>query len=160
MGFTGVGVYELRPFQAPDLNANSWGGLLEAGAEIKTHQRAAPSPEYANAKWQLALVAGSGENAEYLIINVLTGYFITATGDNTVVSTPQISPTDPTARWTIKSIPTKGAYETYDVYTITSKVASRGQLSVKGSANVRATEIIAEPKKDADNQKWYFEPQQ
>lgn len=33
-----------------------------------------------NAKWQVALVAGSGTSAEYLLIDVRSGYFLTATG--------------------------------------------------------------------------------
>ncbi|KAI3317902.1 carbohydrate-binding module family 13 protein [Xylariaceae sp. AK1471] len=154
MGFTGAGTYDIWAFQAPNLSLNSWGGNLEPGAVIKTHQRSTPPTE--NAKWQVALVAGSGDSAEYLIINSLTGYFITATGDNTIVSTPRISPNDPSARWTIKSMRTGQ----YDVYTITSKVSSRGQLTVKDSSNQQGADVLSAPKQDADNQKWYFEPQQ
>ncbi|RYP06502.1 hypothetical protein DL765_009469 [Monosporascus sp. GIB2] len=58
-----------------------------------------------NAIWQLALVAGSCDNAEYLIINVRTGYFLTSTADKTIASTPQISPADPTCHWTINLYP-------------------------------------------------------
>ncbi|KAK9796910.1 putative chain agglutinin ssa protein [Seiridium cardinale] len=148
MGFTGAGVYEIVPYQAPKLNLNSWEGLMTAGAVVRGNS---PSD---NAKWQLALVAGSGDSAEYLIINVRTGYFLTATGDNKIASTPQISPTDKTAHWTIHSTRTNG----YDVYTITSKVASRGQLTVKDFSTQSGADILSATKQDADNQKWYFEP--
>ncbi|KAK9781685.1 putative Ricin B lectin domain-containing protein [Seiridium cardinale] len=129
MGFTGAGVYEIVPYRDPSDNA----------------------------KWQLALVAGSGDSAEYLIINVRTGYFLTATGDNKIASTPQISPTDKTAHWTIHSTRTNG----YDVYTllilgyhsITSKVASRGQLTVKDFSTQSGADILSATKQDADNQK-------
>lgn len=36
MGFTGPGIYEIVPFLAPDLTANSWGGKVEAGAVVRT----------------------------------------------------------------------------------------------------------------------------
>ena len=36
MGFTGTGVYEIVPYQAPTLSMNSWGGGMEAGAPVKT----------------------------------------------------------------------------------------------------------------------------
>ncbi|QSZ34012.1 hypothetical protein DSL72_005592 [Monilinia vaccinii-corymbosi] len=154
MGFIGVGTYEMRPYQAPDLNLNAWEGLLKPGAEVKTYPRG--DAVSSNAKWQVAHVAGTGDSAEYLIINVRSGYFLTATKDNSIASTPQISPADDTARWFIKSTPTNG----YPVFTITNKVASRGQLSVKDSSNKSGADILSATKHDADNQKWYFEPQQ
>lgn len=36
MGFTGAGVYEIVPYQAPKLNLNSWEGKMAAGAVVKT----------------------------------------------------------------------------------------------------------------------------
>lgn len=42
--------------------------------------RAAPAAEQTNALWQVAHVSGSGASAEYLLINSMTGYFMTATG--------------------------------------------------------------------------------
>ncbi|RYP37892.1 hypothetical protein DL767_002764 [Monosporascus sp. MG133] len=151
MGFDGPGVYEIVPYQAPSLDMNSWEGLMKAGAVVRTYSR--DKPPSTNALWQLALVAGSGDSAEYLIINVRTGYFLTATADNAIVSTPQISPTDPTCRWTIKSTPTKG----YDVYTINNKVSSRGQLSVKDYSTQSGADILSSPTADTDNCKWYFD---
>ncbi|KAI8950712.1 ricin B lectin domain-containing protein [Xylaria longipes] len=152
MGFTGPGLYEIVPFQAPDLSANSWGGKMESGAVIRTHPRNRSNPT-TNALWQLALVAGSEDSAEYLIINDLTGYFLTATDDSNIVSTPQISPVDPTTHWTIKSSPTGG----YDVFTITNKVESRGQLSVKDSSAELGADILSSPISTSDNTKWYFD---
>ncbi|KAH6654653.1 hypothetical protein BKA67DRAFT_535963 [Truncatella angustata] len=152
MGFTGAGVYEIVPYQAPKLNANSWGGGLNVGQDVRTYERGSSPTD--NAKWQLALVAGSGDDAEYLIINVLTGYFITATGEFPSYTLQFISPTDPTARWTIKSSSANG----YDVYTITSKVSSRGQLTVKDFSTQSGADILSATKKDQDNQRWYFEP--
>ncbi|KAG4035475.1 hypothetical protein MFRU_001g02440 [Monilinia fructicola] len=153
MGFTGVGIYEIRPFQAPDLNLNAWEGQLEPGAVVRTYTRG--DKISSNAQWQLAHVAGSGDSAEYLIINNRSGFFLTGTNDNTIASTPQISPADPTAHWIIKSAKTGQ----YDVYTINNKVSSRGQLSVKGSANQSGADIQSATTSNADNQKWYFEPQ-
>ncbi|KAI0437778.1 ricin B lectin domain-containing protein [Xylaria telfairii] len=152
MGFTGPGVYEIVPYQAPNLSANSWGGRLEAGAVVRTYPRDRSNPS-SNAVWQVALVAGSGDTAEYLIINARTGYFLTATADSTITSTPQISPTDPTTHWTIKSSPTAG----YDVFTINSKVKSRGQLNVSGSSTQSGADILAWPITNTDNTKWYFD---
>ncbi|ESZ98659.1 hypothetical protein SBOR_0897 [Sclerotinia borealis F-4128] len=151
MVFNGPGIYEIVPYQAPTLNLNAWDGLLAAGAVVRTYARGNTPSD--NAKWQMALVAGSGESAEYLIINVRSGYFLTATGDNAIVSTPQISPAEAAARWTIKSTPTNG----YEVFTITNKVSSRGQLSVKDFSTQSGTDVLAASKKDADNQKWYFD---
>ncbi|KAI3316915.1 ricin B lectin domain-containing protein [Xylariaceae sp. AK1471] len=150
MGFSGPGVYEIVPYQAPTLNANSWDGKMPPGAVVKTYTRDKSNPS-TNALWYLALVAGSGDT--YLIINVRTGYFLTATADSTIVSTPQISPTDPTTHWTIKSTPTNG----YDVFTINNKVASRGQLNVSGSSSQSGAEILAWPIENGDNSKWYFD---
>ncbi|KAK9421339.1 putative Ricin B lectin domain-containing protein [Seiridium unicorne] len=155
MGFTGAGVYEIVPYRSlltqvcyrgTKAQPQLLGGLDDCWCS-------GPSPSD-NAKWQLALVAGSGDSAEYLIINVRTGYFLTATGDNKIASTPQISPTDKTAHWTIHSTRTNG----YDVYTITSKVASRGQLTVKDFSTQSGADILSATKQDADNQKWYFDP--
>ncbi|KAI0465862.1 ricin B lectin domain-containing protein [Xylaria cf. heliscus] len=152
MGFTGPGVYEIVPFQAPDLSANSWEGGLAPGAVVRTYPRDRSNPS-TNTLWQVALVAGSGESAEYLIINVRSGYFLTATADSTITSTPQISPTDPTTHWTIKSARTGG----YDVFTINNKVQSRGQLNVSGSSTKSGADILAWPISTSDNVKWYFD---
>ncbi|RYP11226.1 hypothetical protein DL764_000182 [Monosporascus ibericus] len=151
MGFEGPGVYEIVPYQAPTLNMNSWEGRMEPGALVRTYPRGDTPSE--NAIWQLALVSGSGDCAEYLIINVRTGYFLTATADDTIVSTPQISPTDPTCHWSIKSSRTNG----YDVYTINSKVSSRGQLSVNDFSVQSGADILSSPTANADNCKWYFD---
>jgi hypothetical protein len=45
-------------------------------------ERGDKSHPSSNTLWQVALVAdaGTGENAQYLIINVRSGYFLTATG--------------------------------------------------------------------------------
>ncbi|KAI1756054.1 ricin B lectin domain-containing protein [Xylaria castorea] len=152
MGFTGPGLYEMVPFQAPDLSANSWGGGMESGAVVRTFSRDRSNPS-TNALWQVALVAGSGDSAEYLIINARTGYFLTATTDSKITSTPQISPTDPTTHWTIKSSPTGG----YDVFTVDNKVKSRGQLNVSGSSGSSGADILAWPVSNTDNTKWYFD---
>ncbi|KAI0452152.1 hypothetical protein F5B21DRAFT_354848 [Xylaria acuta] len=152
MGFTGPGLYEIVPFQAPELSANSWGGGMESGAVVRTYPRDRSNPS-SNTVWQVALVAGSGESAEYLILGARNGYPITATADETIVSTPQISPADSTTHWTIKSRPTGG----YDVFTINSTVESRGQLSVKGASSESGTDIMAWPTGNTDNQKWYFD---
>ncbi|KAI1258222.1 hypothetical protein MGN70_001271 [Eutypa lata] len=152
MGFSGPGIYEIVPYQAPNLSMNAWDGLMQAGAEVKTYNRNRDDPS-TNALWQLALVSGSGDSSEYLIINVRTGFFLTATSDKKVTTTPQISPTDPSCHWTIKSMPANG----YDVYTVNNKVSSRGQLNVTGSSNKSGTEIIAWPIENTDNTKWYFE---
>nr|BAN00004.1 Gal/GalNAc specific lectin [Ciborinia camelliae] len=149
MVFTGCGTYEIVPYQAPSLNTNSWEGLLTPGAEVRTYARG--SPPSTNAIWQLALVAGSGDAAEYLIINDRSGFFLTATKDNSIVSTPQVSPTEPGARWTIRSTPTNG----YQVFTITNKV--HGQLTVKDFSTQSGADILSATKQDADNQKWYFD---
>ncbi|KAI2618963.1 ricin B lectin domain-containing protein [Hypomontagnella submonticulosa] len=154
MGFTGPGVYEIVPYQAPKLSANSWEGKMEPGAVIRTYPRGDTKSPSSNAVWQLAHVAGSGANAEYLIINLRTGYFLTATDDKTIVSTPQISPNDPSTHWIIKSTPTNG----YDVYTINSKITSRGQLNVKGSSSQSGADILSWPIENGDNSKWYFDP--
>ncbi|KAI3336887.1 sclerotinia Sclerotiorum agglutinin Ssa in complex with Gal-Beta1,3-Galnac [Xylariaceae sp. AK1471] len=153
MGFTGPGVYEIVPFQAPELSANSWGGGKEPGAEVRTFTRDRINPTK-NTLWQVALVAGSGDTAEYLIINVNSGYFLTATADQTITSTPQIAPNDPTCHWTIKSAPTNG----YDVFLINNQVTSRGQLNVEGSSTKSGTPILAWPIENGDNSKWYFDP--
>ncbi|TGJ80746.1 hypothetical protein E0Z10_g7999 [Xylaria hypoxylon] len=152
MVFSGPGVYEIVPFQAPELSANSWGGGLAAGAPIRTYARDSSNPS-TNALWQVALVASSGASAEYLIINVRTGYFITATTDSAIASTPQASPTDPTTHWTIKPSTTNG----YEVFTINNKVQSRGQLNVAGSSSESGADILASPISNTDNTKWYFE---
>ncbi|KAI1735488.1 ricin B lectin domain-containing protein [Xylaria scruposa] len=152
MGFTGPGLYEIVPFQAPDLSANSWGGGMQSGALVRTYARDRSDPQ-TNALWQIALVAGSGESAEYLIINDRTGYFLTATGDSEVTSTPQISPADPTTHWTIKPSPTNG----YDTFTINNKVESRGQLNVSGASSSSGADILAWPITNNDNTKWYFD---
>ncbi|KAI0549959.1 hypothetical protein F4679DRAFT_544336 [Xylaria curta] len=152
MGFSGPGLYEIVPYQAPDLSANSWGGGMEPGAVVRTFPRDRSKPS-TNAIWQIALVAGSGDSAEYLIINQRTGYFLTATGDNKITSTPQISPADPATHWTIKSAPTNG----YDVFTINNKVPSRGQLNVSGSSTTSGADILSLPVSNADNTKWYFD---
>ncbi|KAI8630478.1 ricin B lectin domain-containing protein [Xylariaceae sp. FL1651] len=153
MGFTGPGIYEIVPYQAPTLSANSWGGKMEPGAVVRTYPRDRSNPS-TNALWQMALVSGSGDSAKYLIINVRTGYFLTATADQTITSTPQISPGDATAHWTIKSTPTNG----YDVFTINNEVKSRGQLNVSGSSSQSGADILAWPIEDGDNSKWYFDP--
>ncbi|KAI0398157.1 ricin B lectin domain-containing protein [Xylariaceae sp. FL0594] len=152
MGFTGPGVYEIVPYQAPNLSANSWEGQMAAGAVVKTYPRDRSNPS-TNTLWYVALVAGSGSSAEYLIINVRTGYFLTATADNTIVSTPQISPTDPTTHWTITSSPSNG----YDTFTINNKVRSRGQLNVSGSSTQSGADILSWPIENGDNSKWYFD---
>ncbi|CAJ2512450.1 Uu.00g054650.m01.CDS01 [Anthostomella pinea] len=153
MGFNNPGVYEIRPYQAPGLSANSWVGGLEAGAVVKTYARSSPPTD--NALWQVALVAGSGSSAEYLIINVHSGYFLTATADGTVTSTPQISPRDASCHWTITSTPTHG----YDVYKVNNKVSSRGPLNVAGSSLDAGADIgVYGNPGDGDNCKWYFEP--
>jgi len=152
MVFNGPGVYEIVPYQAPTLNLNSWDGKLEPGAVVKTYPRGSTPSD--NALWQLALVYGSGESAEYLIINVRSGFFLTATKDNYIASTPQISPTKNEARWIIKKTPTHG----YEVYTITNKVPSRGELTVKDFSTQSGADVPAATEKDGDNQKWYFDP--
>ncbi|KAI5921218.1 ricin B lectin domain-containing protein [Camillea tinctor] len=155
MGFRGPGIYEILPLQAPTLSANSWGGGMEPGAVVKTYPRGDSSKDPdTNALWQLALVSGTGESAEYLIINIRTGYFITATADKTITSTPQISPKDPSCHWTIKSTPTDG----YDVYTINNKIHSRGQLNVRYGSTSPGADILSWPIENGDNSKWYFDP--
>ncbi|KAF5876321.1 putative chain agglutinin ssa protein [Botrytis fragariae] len=151
MVFNGVGTYEIVPYQAPTLNLNAWDGLLTPGAVVRTYARGDTPSD--NAKWQVALVAGSGDSAEYLIINVRSGFFLTATGDNKIASTPQISPTDQSARWTIKASTTNG----YQVFTINSKISSRGQLSVKDFSTQSGADILSATSKNGDNQKWYFD---
>ncbi|KAI0134347.1 sclerotinia Sclerotiorum agglutinin Ssa in complex with Gal-Beta1,3-Galnac [Xylariales sp. AK1849] len=153
MGFKGPGVYEISSYQAPTLTANAWDGKMAAGAVIKTYDRGDKTNPSTNALWQLALVAGTGDNAVYLIINVRTGYFLTVTASETIVSTPQISPTDESAHWTIKSTPSNG----YDVYTINSKISSRGQLTVKDSSTKSGADILASVSNDSDNAKWYLD---
>ncbi|KAI1845370.1 hypothetical protein JX265_005232 [Neoarthrinium moseri] len=154
MGFSGPGVYAIVPYQAPGLSMNSWGGHKEAGAVVRTYDRGDRDRPTPNTLWQVAQVAGSGDNAEYLIINVLTGYFLTATGDKTITSTPQISPSDASCRWFIKSSRTNG----YDVFVINNKLNGRGQLNVRGSATQSGTDIISYPIENTDNTKWYFDP--
>ncbi|KAF7863230.1 hypothetical protein EAF04_007312 [Stromatinia cepivora] len=151
MGFQGCGTYEIVPYQAPSLNLNAWEGKLEPGAVVRTYTRGDTPSD--NAKWQVALVAGSGDSAEYLIINVRSGYFLTATQENHVVSTPQISPTDPSARWTIKAATT----HQYEVFTINNKVPGRGQLTVKDFSTHSGADVLSASAQTADNQKWYFD---
>ncbi|APA05413.1 predicted protein [Sclerotinia sclerotiorum 1980 UF-70] len=151
MGFKGVGTYEIVPYQAPSLNLNAWEGKLEPGAVVRTYTRGDKPSD--NAKWQVALVAGSGDSAEYLIINVHSGYFLTATKENHIVSTPQISPTDPSARWTIKPATT----HQYEVFTINNKVSELGQLTVKDYSTHSGADVLSASAKTADNQKWYFD---
>ncbi|KAI1338679.1 hypothetical protein F5Y15DRAFT_386610 [Xylariaceae sp. FL0016] len=154
MPFTGPGLYEIIPYQAPQLSANSWEGLMKAGAVVKTYPRGDKTNPSTNALWQLALVAGSGDTAEYLIINARTGYFLTATADKTITSTPQGSPTDPCCRWYITSSPANG----YETFLVKNKVQSRGQLNVKGSSNQPGADILSWPIEDYDNSRWYFDP--
>ncbi|KAI3339477.1 ricin B lectin domain-containing protein [Ustulina deusta] len=149
MPFTGPGLYEIVPFRAQGLTASAWDGLLDAGALVRLSTRT-PSDPATNSVWEVALASGEGESAEYLILNALTGYPITATADRTTTSTPQISPADPTTRWTIESIGS-------DVFTINNKVASRGQFSVKGGDYQSGVDIMAWVTGNTDNQKWYFE---
>ncbi|KAI9645398.1 hypothetical protein NHQ30_006136 [Ciborinia camelliae] len=132
MVFTGCGTYEIVPFQAPTLNANSWEGKTTPGAD-------------------LALISGSGDTAKYLIINCRSGFFLTATNNNTIVSTPQVPPTEPGAHWTIKSATTSG----YEVFTINNEMY--GQLTVKDFSAESGADILSATKQDADNQKWYFD---
>jgi hypothetical protein len=153
MGFKGPGIYEIVPYQAPTLSANSWGGDVTPGAVVRTYPRDSAKPTD-NTLWYVALAAGSGASAEYFIINVHSGFFLTATADKTIVSTPQISPRDPTTHWTITSSTTNG----YDVFTINSKVSSRGQLTVKDSSSSSGADILASPVANTDNTKWYFDP--
>ncbi|CAJ2502925.1 Uu.00g103190.m01.CDS01 [Anthostomella pinea] len=153
MGFTGPGVYEIVPYQAPTLSANSWEGLMSSGAVVKTYTRDRTNPS-TNTLWQLALVDGPWVEPVYLIINVRTGYFLTATADNTITSTPQVSPSDPSCQWIMKSAPTNG----YDTFTINSKIASRGQLNVKGSSTSSGADILSWPIENGDNSKWYLDP--
>ncbi|KAI0185876.1 ricin B lectin domain-containing protein [Xylaria flabelliformis] len=152
MGFTGHGLYEIVPFQAPDLSASAWEGKMEPGALVRTYARDRSNPS-TNTLWRITLVSGSGDSAEYLILNDRTGYPLTATADSAVTSTPQISPSDPTTHWTIKSSPVSG----YEVYTINNKVESRGQLNVSGASSSSGADILAWPITNKDNTKWYFD---
>ncbi|KAI1197411.1 sclerotinia Sclerotiorum agglutinin Ssa in complex with Gal-Beta1,3-Galnac [Nemania serpens] len=153
MGFTGPGIYEIVPYGGPDLSANAWGGRMEPGAVVRIHTRDRSNPGL-NTLWQVALVSEPGKDAEYLIINVLTGYFLTATANQAVTSTPQISPKDDTARWSIISSPTSG----WDTFTVNNKVKARGQLNVSGNTYQSGTDILAYPISNTDNTKWYFDP--
>ncbi|KAI1810155.1 hypothetical protein GGS20DRAFT_568727 [Poronia punctata] len=153
MGFTGPGLYEIVPYQAPDLSASSWEGLMSAGAPVKTYGRGDRSNPSTNSLWYVALASGSGSSAEYLIINARNGYFLTATADRHVTSTPQISPTDKTSHWKITSNPSNG----YDTFTVDNAVKSRGQLNVSGSSSKSGTDILSWPIENGDNSKWYFD---
>ncbi|KAI0398640.1 ricin B lectin domain-containing protein [Xylaria palmicola] len=149
MPFQGPGVYEIVPIQAKEMFANSWGGDLKAGAQVKLYPRDSSDP-HKNSIWQFALVGGFSDASEYLIINVLTGYFLTATAEGTAVSTPQISPTDPTARWRI----TTGLPPFRDIFTINCALESRGQLNTNNGAMDKGTEIIAYGLTGQDSAKW------
>ncbi|KAI0398158.1 hypothetical protein F5Y17DRAFT_216331 [Xylariaceae sp. FL0594] len=152
MPIPGPGVYEIVPYQAPELTMNAWDGKMDPGALVRTYTRDRANPS-TNSLWYLALVAGSGDTAEYLIINVRTGYFLTATADNTIVSTPQISPADASAHRTLKYAPSRN----YTLFTINSKISSRDQLTVKGASTESGADILAAPASDKDNTRWYFD---
>jgi hypothetical protein len=153
MSFPGPGLYEIIPYQAPKLSLNSWNGLLEAGAQVKTFARDNPPTPTSNAVWQISAASGSGPNTQYLITNGRTGYPITATAPNTIVSTPQISPSSLSARWIITPAFTNG----YQVYTINCVETTLGQLNVAGSGVVPGTDILAWPISNTDNTKFYFD---
>ncbi|KAH6667980.1 sclerotinia Sclerotiorum agglutinin Ssa in complex with Gal-Beta1,3-Galnac [Halenospora varia] len=154
MVFSGPGIYEIVSYQAPTLSLNSWGGSTNPGEVVKINGRSKPPPPNGNAVWQVALASGSGDTAQYLIINAHSGYFLTATAASTIVSSQQKSPSDPSVRWTIKAATTNG----YQVYTINSVSPSLGQLNVKGSGQAAGTEVLAYPIENGDNTKFYFDP--
>ncbi|KAF4625051.1 hypothetical protein G7Y89_g13118 [Cudoniella acicularis] len=154
MVFSGPGLYEIVLYQAPTLSLNSWGGTLNPGEVVKADTRSNPPPANGNAVWQIAAASGTGASTQYLIINAHSGYFLTATTANTIVSSQQRSPSDKSALWTITPATTNG----YQVYTINSVTPALGQLNVDGSRNTVGTPILAWPTSTTDNTKFYFDP--
>ncbi|KAH8665030.1 sclerotinia Sclerotiorum agglutinin Ssa in complex with Gal-Beta1,3-Galnac [Tricladium varicosporioides] len=154
MVFSGPGLYEIVSYQAPTLSLNSWGGSTNPGEVVKINGRAKPPPPTGNAVWQVALASGSGDTAQYLIINAHSGYFLTATSAGTIVSSQQKPPSDQSARWTIKAATTNN----YQVYTINCVSSAMGQLNIKGGGLVYGTDVLAYPIENGDNTKFYFDP--
>ncbi|KZP11208.1 hypothetical protein FIBSPDRAFT_837728 [Athelia psychrophila] len=151
MPFNGPGIYEIVPYQAPTLNLNSINGSLTSGEVIRTWTRGSPPSD--NAVWQVAIAKGSGDDAEYLIINNRSGYYLTAAGEGTNVLSQQTSPSNPSARWKIHKAFRNG----YDVWTINS-VAGPLQLNVDGSGLTSGTNVIAWKIENGDNTTYYFDP--
>ncbi|KAI1171047.1 hypothetical protein F4777DRAFT_566757 [Nemania sp. FL0916] len=150
MPFSGPGVYSIVSYQGPNYNANSWGGGPQVGQQVRLF---AKNPLTDNAKWQVALAKGTGDNAEYLIINLANGAYLTATGKNTITSCQDKLPTDPEVRWTLKYYKKQ---DKYDVYTVTS-VSGNGQLNCEGSGATQGTNILSWQIENGDNTMWYFE---
>ncbi|KAI1198106.1 hypothetical protein F5X97DRAFT_323890 [Nemania serpens] len=150
MPFSGPGIYSIVSYQGPDNNANSWGGGTTLGQEVKLHPK---EPLTSNAKWQVALASGSGDSAQYFIINLANGGYLTATEKNKPTTCQFKLPTDPTVRWTLKHYKKQNQY---DVYTVTS-VAGNGQLRPQGGETSRGTSILSYETESDDTCMWYFE---
>jgi len=153
MVWKGPGLYEIIPYQVPTLSINSWGGGTDPGEPVKLYARSKPPTKTDNSVWEVALVSGSGDSAQYIIINARSGYFLTATAEDKVTSVEHKSPSDPSVLWTIKEAFTNG----YQVYNINSVNSSLGQLNIRGSGNTSGTEVIAYPISSTDNTKFYFD---
>ncbi|GAP92455.1 putative agglutinin ssa-like protein [Rosellinia necatrix] len=150
MVFNGAGIYSIVSYQGPDNNINSWGGGTTLGQPVKLYPK---NPLTSNAKWQVALINGSGESAQYLIINLANGGYLTATGKNQVTSCQFKLPTDPTVRWTIKHYKKQ---DRYDVYTVNS-VSANGQLNAEASGTAVGTNVLSWQIENGDNTMWYFD---
>ncbi|KAJ8132649.1 hypothetical protein O1611_g967 [Lasiodiplodia mahajangana] len=150
MPFQGPGIYSIAAYQGPDCNINSWGGGTQLGQQVKLYPK---NPLTNNAKWQVALASGSGDNAQYFIINLANGGYLTATGKNQVTSCQFKLPTDQTVRWTLKYYKKQ---DKYDVYTVTS-VSANGQLTAEAGAAVQGTNVLSAQIENSDNTMWYFD---
>ncbi|KAI1182374.1 hypothetical protein F5B17DRAFT_449686 [Nemania serpens] len=150
MVFHGPGIYSLVSYQGPQNNANSWGGGTTLGQEVRLYPK---NPLGDNAKWQVALASGGVESAQYFIINLANGGYLTV-GEKDKTTTCQFKlPTDPKVRWTIKHHKKQGKY---DVYTVNS-CAGHMQLNCSGGSSDKGTDILAYQTEDGDNSMWYFD---
>ncbi|KAI0148791.1 hypothetical protein GGR57DRAFT_474298 [Xylariaceae sp. FL1272] len=151
MGFKGPGVYSIISYQGPNFNANSWGGGSQLGQQVKLYPK---NPLTDNAKWQVSLASGSGDDAQYFITNLANGGYLTAGTKNQITTCQFKTPTDPTVRWQLKYYKKQGQY---DVWTVTS-VSGNGQLNCSGSGHSEGTEILSWQIENGDNTMWYFDP--
>jgi len=156
MVFNGPGIYAIVPFGSPEFSINSQGGSMNPGEVVKTYARGDREHPSDNALFQAALVKGTGNDAEYLLINVRNGYYLTATEDRTITSCQQRSPRDPSVRWKIISSPSTTDKE-YPTFIVNSVIADRGQLNVAGDKLGGGVDILAWPIENGGNTKFYFD---
>jgi len=130
---------------------------MNAGEEVKTYDRGDRDHPSDNALFQAALVKGSGEDAEYLLINVKNGYYLTAVAAEKIIRCEQRSPRDETVRWKIIYRQSEAGGTKYDTFIVNSVKGDRGQLNVANDKLGPGVDILAWPIEQGGNTRFYFD---